>query len=475
MKKLAKAMVVPVRQRTQYTCVPCSLSMCLRALGLDWIDEDTVNDVMGARPMKGATWEQVLATAQHFGKRGTLTSPCTIEQLKEWTDQGIPVMIAYNPEGRDWSHASVVFHVDSDTVYVADPNIPDPSEFVREFSWKEFYGVWYEKWPNYLVRRPAMAISHEISESGQQVPHPNLRMAMKKTAHSDYMSKQNIRDSLRMCKDLVLWVDGENMEDWVEDKLSVIRAALSDVHRFYENGMWDIGKKKITLWVDENMRKASVDRVANRFQSQRSRRDLQDEINEGIEEGENLSWTGNRPTHVAVGGWEFHISAELENQFEMATGLSWDDSPSSGLRHHPALTWLMQKYGERHYDGKLVPLKGKKYLIASMESEYILFENDRRWQKSMGRLCVVNASYGGFGLSDEAKALYAQLGGKKDLWNINRTDPVLIRVIEKLGSKRASGRHAQLKVVPLTGRKFYVMEYDGLERLYTEKDMIVVR
>ena len=269
MKRLAKAMVVPVRQRTQYTCVPCSLSMCLRALGLDWITEDIVNDVMGARPMKGATWEQVLAATQHFGKRGTLTSPCTIEQLKEWTDQGIPVMIAYNPEGRDWSHASVVFHVDSDTVYVADPNIPDPNEFVREFSWKEFYGVWYEKWPNYLVRRPAMAISHEISEAGQQVPPPNLRMAMKKEAHSDYMSKQNIRDSLRMCKDLVLWIDGESMEDWVEDKLSVIRAALSDVHRFYENGHWDIGKKKITLWVDENTKQASVIRVANRWLSNR--------------------------------------------------------------------------------------------------------------------------------------------------------------------------------------------------------------
>jgi hypothetical protein len=59
-----------------------------------------------------------------------------------------------------------------------------------------------------------------------------------------------------MCKDLVLWVDGENMEDWVEDKLSVIRAALSDVHRFYENGHWDIGKQKITLWKEASVRVA---------------------------------------------------------------------------------------------------------------------------------------------------------------------------------------------------------------------------
>lgn len=340
MKKLAKAMVIPVRQRTQYTCVPCSLSMCLRALGMDWITEDIVNDVMGARPMKGATWEAVINAAQHFGKRATLTAPCTIEQMKEWTDQGLPLMIAWNPEGRDWSHASVVFHVCNTHVWVADPNIPDPNEVVRKVEFKDFYNKWYEKHTNYLVRRPCVVISHEISEAGTQVPYPNMRMAMDKqsnadldrrfsitiqhlnkllskvenswkwskkidnenvrekavgitlkklqdaidfhdlmtnadlknlyraierqgslgkTAHSDYMSKQNIRDALRMCQDLVLWVDGENMEDWVEDKLSVIRAALSDVHRFYTNGKWDIGKEKITLW-----REASI-RVADRY------------------------------------------------------------------------------------------------------------------------------------------------------------------------------------------------------------------
>jgi len=318
--------------------------MCLRALGMEWMTEDIVNDVMGARPMKGATWEAVINAAQHFGKRATLTAPCTIEQMKEWTDQGLPLMIAWNPEGREWSHASVVFHVCGEYVWVADPNIPDPNEVVRKVTHKEFYNKWYEKHTNYLVRRPCVVISHEISESGTQVPYPNMRMAMKKqansdldrrfsitiqhlnkllskvetswkwakkidnekvrekslaitlkkmqeaidfhdlmtnadlknlyraierqgsvgkTAHSDYMSKQNIRDSLRMCQDLVLWIDGEAMEDWVEDKLSVIRAGLSDVHRFYTNGKWDIGKEKITLW-----REASVGRVADRYQSQ---------------------------------------------------------------------------------------------------------------------------------------------------------------------------------------------------------------
>lgn len=146
------------------------MCMCLKAHGAQDCDEDTVNRVMGAKPMQGATWEQALACAQHYGMRATLMSPCTVKQLKAWTDEGIPVMIAWNPEGREWSHASVVFDVDGDyNVSVADPNIPDPDETVRVVSKDDFYKKWYEKWPDYLVRRPAMAIEREITKDGRQV------------------------------------------------------------------------------------------------------------------------------------------------------------------------------------------------------------------------------------------------------------------------------------------------------------------
>ena len=168
MRKKAKAGVVPVRQRSQYSCMAASAAMCLRALGVV-CTEDEVNKVMGARPMKGASWEDALACLQHYGMRSTLVCPSSVPQLKSWTDQGVPVMIAWNPEGRDWSHASVVFDVDSEMkVYVADPNIPDPEETVRVVSKDEFYKKWFEKWPNYLVRRPALAIEREISLEGAQ-------------------------------------------------------------------------------------------------------------------------------------------------------------------------------------------------------------------------------------------------------------------------------------------------------------------
>ncbi len=180
--RLAAASLKPIRQRTQYSCMSASMSMCLNALGFT-SDEDTVNEVMGARPMRGAAWEQALACAQHYGTRGTLVCPSTVAQLKSWTDAGKPVMISWNPEGRDWSHASVVFDVVEDAehgflVHVADPNIPDPDETVRVVPKAEFYSKWYEKWPNYMVRRPAMMLEREVTSDGRQV------MASRSLQHS---------------------------------------------------------------------------------------------------------------------------------------------------------------------------------------------------------------------------------------------------------------------------------------------------
>lgn len=172
MRRLAKANVVPVRQQSQFSCVSASTCMALNALGIE-CSEEQVNKVIGAKPMQGARWEEVLACAQYFGCRATLTTPATLTQVKSWTDQGKPVLIAWNPEGRDWSHASLIFDVTGErgsyVVHVADPNIPNPDKTVREVEEDEFYSKWFEKWPNYLVRRPALMIEKEIDGKGKQI------------------------------------------------------------------------------------------------------------------------------------------------------------------------------------------------------------------------------------------------------------------------------------------------------------------
>jgi hypothetical protein len=126
---------------------------------------------------------------------------------------------------------------------------------------------------------------------------------------------------------------------------------------------------------------------------------------------------------------------------------------------------------------------------------------------------VINACYGGFGLSQEGIEEYARLAGfklysyvedrrmengikpyvsdpkKQDKWeivyhykspvtslvdedrdyfscrDIERTDPILVRVVEELGDK-ANGSCASLRVIQIPdGVEFYIDEYDGFEHV----------
>jgi uncharacterized protein YidB (DUF937 family) len=221
--KTARANVTPVRQRTQFSCMAASMSMALKALQIH-CTEDEAADVMGVRPMRGATWEDALAAAQHFGCRGTLVVPATLAQLKEWTDAGDPVLIAWNPEGREWSHASVVFDVDDEgNVSVADPNIPNPEETVRVMAKNDFYARWAEKWPRYMVRRPALRLSREITPEGRQV------MASQKRA--DQADRFNLMNTLRQQVHAELLVQLV-VKYLTEAQAESLFATLADLHHY---------------------------------------------------------------------------------------------------------------------------------------------------------------------------------------------------------------------------------------------------
>lgn len=189
-QKVAAAAVQGIRQETQFSCMAASLSACLHALGKPY-DESDVNRVLGAGPLRGARWEEMLAAIQYFGCRGTLMVPCTLEKVKSWTDSGFPVMIAWNPENRPWSHASVVFDVDEDwNVHIADPNIPDPTQTCRVVSRDDFHKAWGEPLGDMMiVRRPALAVELEVSSKGKHLTP--------KTASKMPKEKRQVLDALK--------------------------------------------------------------------------------------------------------------------------------------------------------------------------------------------------------------------------------------------------------------------------------------
>ena len=99
---------------------------------------------------------------------------------------------------------------------------------------------------------------------------------------------------------------------------------------------------------------------------------------------------------------------------------------------------------------------------------------------------VINQCYGGFGLSAQATQKYLELKGvtgvviKKNDWgkltafvdgtqyyesDMDRTDPILVQVVEELG-KNANGEFAKLKVVEIgDGVQYRINEYDGRESI----------
>jgi len=84
-----------------------------------------------------------------------------------------------------------------------------------------------------------------------------------------------------------------------------------------------------------------------------------------------------------------------------------------------------------------------------------------------------NACFGGFSLSKEAVARYAELSGKavdtSGGRNCDRADPLLVQVIEELG-ERANGACAKLALATVRkGTRYFIEEYDGSEWVYTAR------
>lgn len=78
---------------------------------------------------------------------------------------------------------------------------------------------------------------------------------------------------------------------------------------------------------------------------------------------------------------------------------------------------------------------------------------------------VINCRHGGFGLSSKAWEMFRELkeNPPKYDFEINRSDPILVKVVEELGDD-ASGKHSRLKIVDIPDDvEWEIGEYGGRE------------
>ncbi len=89
----------------------------------------------------------------------------------------------------------------------------------------------------------------------------------------------------------------------------------------------------------------------------------------------------------------------------------------------------------------------------------------------MNQRIVINRCYGGFGLSNQAVQRYKELAWipEEELfwtYDIPRDSKILLQVIDELGVEKASGPHAELKVIEVPdGVKWHIADYDGMEHI----------
>lgn len=103
----------------------------------------------------------------------------------------------------------------------------------------------------------------------------------------------------------------------------------------------------------------------------------------------------------------------------------------------------------------------------------IAADKNYRMLKSAGGVKVVyNTKFGGFDLSKEGKALYNSIAGEDefDTYSVKRHDPILVHVVETLGS-RASSEYSDLAIKVIKGNQYIIDEYDGSEGVMTPEDM----
>lgn len=144
-------------------CGPASLKMVLDYYGVEKSEEELAK-LTNKDDDLGISSQDIKKAAESFGFKVKIKDFATYEDIQEWLDKGVPVIVDWFFRGRyDYDedavadgHNSVVVGLDKEYIYLQDPEVGR----IRKINREDFYRVWFdfssdhiEKWKDMVIRQ----------------------------------------------------------------------------------------------------------------------------------------------------------------------------------------------------------------------------------------------------------------------------------------------------------------------------------
>jgi predicted double-glycine peptidase len=141
-----------IRQSNTYSCG----AACLMSI-LAYYNKFDGNESELAKKLKtnyddGTSPENIIKTAKEFGLNSYMKENCTVDDLKKFVSNKIPVILSYqawsNDNKEDWKeeeddgHYSVLIGVDDKNIYFNDPSLLNKKGYIPI---KEFMDRWHDE------------------------------------------------------------------------------------------------------------------------------------------------------------------------------------------------------------------------------------------------------------------------------------------------------------------------------------------
>ncbi len=159
--------ILPVKsfQETLHAgmCGPASLNMVLEYYGMEKTEEELA-DLCGTDSNLGTSDEGLKRAAESLGLKVEIKNNSTLDDIKQWLDKKVPVIVNWFTRGRiDYDdsevpdgHLSVVVGLDDTYIYLQDPEIGSLRKISRDDFmkvWFDFKGEYIKSWDEMIIRQ----------------------------------------------------------------------------------------------------------------------------------------------------------------------------------------------------------------------------------------------------------------------------------------------------------------------------------